>query len=1125
MLTVHRAERADVLARVLAEHLATPLADPMATEVVAVPARGVERWLQQQLARNLGAAGHDDGIAANIDYASGHALLQRAVLPTADDPEAAERWYTDDLVWPVLRVLDAQLADPRLRILARHLGAGGESVDDGSEEWRRGRRYGAAATIAGMFAGYGWQRPAMIADWAAEHDTDGAGGELPEALRWQPWFWRLVREEVGQPHLAEQLPAVVDRLRAEPGLVDLPERLALFGATRIPAAQRAVLGALAAHRDVSLYLPHPSDALWRSVAAAPTTVPRARGIDGEIRPDHPLLAALSRDVREMQEVLAPSIDEDVYHRTPGPALATLLSAVQDGVRRDRLDGGPVPVDDSLEVHACHGPERQVEVLRDRLLRLFDDHPDLEPRDVLIMCPDVETFAPLIAGAFGQAGLEHPGFGLRVRLADRGLRETNEILDVLDTVATMAADRVRSGDLLGLLGLPAVRRRFGFTDEDGETLAGWVERAGIRWGIDRTQRERFGLGGFPQGTAAAGRDRVLLGVLAEEAENQWLGVGLPLEGVESTKIDLAGRFAELIDRLGALLTAMDAPHSAREWNALLTRAIDQLTAPGPDTVWQRAQAVGMIAGALGPAADGIELGLTDVRELLRRLLAARPTRSNFCTGELTVCTLTPMRSVPHRAVILLGLDAEVFPRATTVDGDDVLALKPLVGERDRRDEDRQVFLDALGAAIDHLLIFYTGSDPVTGAVIPPPVVVSELVETADRVVGGPSARRAADSPVVHRHTLHAFDARNFLPVDGAAPRSYDRRLLGGAQVLSDLAVSGEVGERAVPMGRLVLPAPPTADVDLDELVAFFDKPLARFVRQRLGAALPEVAELHPDQLDVTLDNLQSWKIGDRYLQGLLGGGDPDDLRGAELRRGALPPFGFGIGALHRIEAQAQAVGRAALSLRVGDPDAVDVGVRLADGRRLYGTVSDVFGNRLLVVNYSTLGAKHRLAAWIRLLAIAAGSSRPVDEAVVVGAAWGDEPGARISRLAVPPNAADLLEQLIAIRDAGLRSPLWLPPRHADSALQAFSRRGLWRSADSKLRESYAKSKFPDEYAGLVIHDDPLRKPAFDDLIALAESEPFAELDPLLPRSPDPDAPRWMRLAAAVFAPLHDREEGR
>ncbi|GAC56063.1 exodeoxyribonuclease V gamma chain [Gordonia hirsuta DSM 44140 = NBRC 16056] len=1111
MLTVHRAERVDVLADVLADQFATPLPDPLQAELVVVPARGVERWLSQRLALRLGAAGASDGIAANIDFPSPDSLLRRVVLATAADPDAAQAWYTDRLVWPVLQMIDAHLHDERLSVLRRHL-----SGPDGA-----GRRLSAATTIAELFAAYGRQRPTMLADWAVGRDTDGAGRRLDPTLDWQPWFWRLVREQIAAPHLAEQLDDVAAVLRTDPAVVDLPERFAFFGATRIPEALRSILAALAEHREVSVMLPHPSDALWHKVAAHPGRVPRARAVADQVRPAHPLLAALSRDVQELQEVLSPQIGADVLHRLPARS-PSLLAAIQEGLADDRLSprSGPAP-DDSLEVHACHGPERQVEVLRDRLLRLFDDHPDLQPRDVLIMCPDVEAFAPLIQGAFGQTGLDHPGFSLRVRLADRGLRETNEVLDVLAAVVDLAAGRVRSGELLDLLGLPAVQRRFGLSDDDLETLAGWIERAGVRWGIDEVQRERFGMGGFPQGTAAVGRDRLLLGVLAEESENQWLGSGLPLDGVESTKVDLAGRFAEFVDRLGRLLRALDERRSAPEWAHVLSGAVDALTESAPDTQWQRVQAISMLTEALdvSGAAEAV-LGRDDIREMLGRLLAARPTRANFCTGELTVATLTPMRSVPHRAVVLLGMDAESFPRSGSIDGDDILRRVPLIGERDRADEDRQVFLDALGSAVDHLLVFYTGADPVTGAVVPPPVLVSELIETADTVSQGSTG-------VVHRHTLHAFDERNFRPGPGTAPLSYDSRLLRGARALAAVT-AGSVRATDFPVAAetVLPPVDPTVDIDLADLIAVLQSPAERFVRDRLGAVLPDHDETHPEELDVQLDGLQTWKIGDRYLQHFLAGVDSHLIESAEIRRGTLPPFDFGRQVLESVRDKAEAVGVVGAQHRSGHGDTVDVRVRLADGRRVYGTVPDVFGDRLVTVGYSKLSAKQRLASWIRLLMIAAGASYPITEALTIGAARSGT-GAQISRLRRPDDPLALIEQLVAVRDAALRAPLWLPPTVGDDAAQSF---GSGR-ADRALARIRSERGFVvnDRYVNWLLFDDPGRGATVDQQIDLAAAAPFAELDPMLPdlsaAGVSGAAARLIGVAVTIYRPLRERETSR
>jgi exodeoxyribonuclease V gamma subunit len=1131
-LTVHRAERADVLADVLAEQLAVPLADPLARELVVVPARGVERWLSQRLAQTLGAAGHRDGIAANIDFPSPEDLLQSVVAATADEPDAARTWYSGALVWPVLAVLDAHLDDPRMSVLRNHL-AGPTG---------RGRRLAAASTIAGLLRGYGWQRPGMLAAWATGADTDGAGGVLPAALNWQPWFWREVRSVIGQPHPAERLDGIVERLAADPDAVDLPPRLGFFGPTRVPEALRVLLRALSADREVSLFVPHPSDALWAGRAEHLSPVPRPRRgaatPEGTYRPQHPLLASLSRDVRELQEVLAPLGGTSVHHSAPdvaGPP--TLLGAVQEGLRRDQLlVDGSLTADDTLEVHACHGPERQVEVLRERLLRLFDDHPGLQPRDVLVMCPDVEAFAPLIQAAFDSSGTDssgtgsgeldggrprHPAAGLRVRLADRGLRETNEVLDVVAVVLDMAADRVRAGDLIDLLGQPAVARCFGFSDDDLEHLSGWVDRAGIRWGIDATQRDRFGMSGFPQGTAATGRDRLLLGVLAEESGNEWLGVGLPLDGIESTKIDVAGRFAEFIDRLAGVLRAMNGRRAAGGWAELLVDVIDKLTEPDRESQWHRGQAISMVTDTLGaPEARDIELGLSDVRDQLAALLAARPSRSNFCTGELTVCTLTPMRSVPHRVIVLLGMDTGVFPRSAGIDGDDILGLVPLVGERDWREEDREVFLDSIGAAAEHLLVFYSGADPVTGAAVPAPVVISELIDVADRVLG----LEVGAGAVVQRHTLHAFDDRNFRVTDGG-PRSYDGALVAGARALAQVNVAGEAGAPPPRLGATVLPALAPGDVDLDELTAFFKDPVGAFVRERLGVRLPEHDEGHNDELDIDLDGLQKWKVGDRHLHGVLAGASSEALRNAELRRGSLPPFALGSQVLGPIEQKAEAIGTVALSER-GEASrrSVDVRVALPGGRRLYGTVADVFGDTLVEVSYSSLKPEHRLLAWIRLLALGASGESSVREAVVIGADW--RGGALLRRIAAPENAAELLQQLIAIRDAGLRAPLWLPPQAAEMAGQMARRPRLAINRVYGLKDFV----FDDKYAGLVLYDDPQRRSERADVLALAGAAPFLELEGVLP-AVDADGElsgaqrSFVRMAAAVFGPLLPRESQR
>ncbi|MCW2544226.1 MAG: recC, partial [Frankiales bacterium] len=688
-LILHRARRADDLAVGLAELLRDPLEDPFAQELVLVPARGVERWLSQRLSHRLGhAEGRDDGVCAGVQFRSPASLVAEITGTREDDP-----WAPDALVWPLLGVVDAHAGEDWCWVLSQHLGHG-ETGEEG--DLRRGRRYAVARRLARLFASYAVQRPTLLAEWesgsAGRQEGDGAGGPLDPDLAWQPELWRLLVARIGAPSPGRRHQDVLADLGARPDEVDLPARLSLFGHTRIPVTEVELLAALGEHRDVHLWLPHPSSALWESMADLSGAVTRDEDTSHE-RVGHPLLASLGRDLRELERSLRPVVSEDTgpERHDLGGAEGSLLSWLQQDIAANATappeNRTLQPDDASVQVHACHGQARQVEVLREVVVGLLADDPTLEPRDILVMCPDIEAYAPLVAAAFGMGEIGgHPGHQLRVRLADRSLTQTNPLLAVVGQLLELAGGRAEASRVLDLLAVGPVRRRFGFSDSDLETITDWVEKAGIRWAFDAAHREPFGLQRYVQNTWRFGLDRVLAGVAVSDDADRFFGATLPLDDVGSTSIDLAGRLAELLDRLREVTDRLSGSHPVAHWLESVGDGVDQLTAVARGDEWQSAQVHRELAGMLdATAGSALELRLPDVRALMRERLAGRPTRANFRTGTLTVATLVPMRSVPHRVVCLLGLDDEVFPRGAGVDGDDLLARDPRVGERDRRSE--------------------------------------------------------------------------------------------------------------------------------------------------------------------------------------------------------------------------------------------------------------------------------------------------------------------------------------------------------------------------------------------------------------------------------------------------------
>ncbi len=423
-----------------------------------------------------------------------------------------------------------------------------------------------------------------------------------------------------------------------------------------------------------------------------------------------------------------------------------------------------------------------------------------------------------------------------------------------------------------------------------------------------------------------------------------------------------------------------------------------------------------AGDGAASGPGVPLRLADVRAMLASRLGGRPTRSNFRTGSLTVATLVPMRSVPHRVVCLVGLDDGVFPRLVTVDGDDVLAREPLTGERDIRSEDRQLLLDALLAATEKLVITYTGANEHSGAERPPAVPLGEILDALDRTASAPVREQ-----VLVRHPLQPYDARNLLPGELLAgddrPFSFDGASLAGARA----AVAERVAPPPLVDGPLDAPAP--ADVSLADLKAFFTHPVRSFLRQRLDVSTPLAPDELSDAIPVQLDALEVWQVGDHLLREVLAGQDSAAVMLAEQLRGTLPPGVLGSAALHGVVDEAQKLFTRTAELREGEPRTLDVDVDLGGGRRLSGTVPGVYGSKLVTLGYSRLKPKQRLLAWIDLLALTA--SLP-DESFTSHAVGKERAGPRRA-LAGPLDhrAAEWLRTLVGLRDAGLCAPLPLP----------------------------------------------------------------------------------------------------
>ena len=464
------------------------------------------------------------------------------------------------------------------------------------------------------------------------------------------------------------------------------------------------------------------------------------------------------------------------------------------------------------------------------------------------------------------------------------------------------------------------------------------------------------------------------------------------------------------------------------------------------------------------------------------------------------------------VCLLGLDDGVFPRQGSVDGDDVLARDPLTGERDARSEDRQLLLDAILAATQTLVITYTGANEFSGQPRPPAVPLGEVLDALDGTASTGDDRSVSEAVTV-RHPLQPFDAKNVSPgelVPGAT-FSFDASAAAGARAAA--------GPRSAPASFLdgALDATTPGDVALADLVRFWGDPIKGFLgRDGVDVALAADEDQPEDALPVEIDNLAQWAVGDRVLTDLLAGLDPSVVKQREWRRGELPPGQLGWRMLGQILDRARPLQQAAAELRVTPPRAVDVAVDLGGGRRLVGTVPEVYGDRLVPVHYSRLGAKHRIASWVQLLALTVSDEDRNWTAHTVGRPHSRARDAVATSFLGPLDhtAREVLLDLVSLRDHGLRAPLPLPLKASLGYARARRTRADIPDALLKAGYDWKDSRFPGEQS------EPAALKIWG---RLGEPPEVRETPPAGEEFPG-ETGRFGSLAMRVWSPLIEAEQG-
>jgi exodeoxyribonuclease V gamma subunit len=1110
MLHVHRSHRLEALADALATVTRTPLRSALATEIVVVQSLGIRRWLSLALAERL-------GVTLNVRFpfpaAFAHEVF-RAAFGESDDAAFGREL----LPWRVLAAFPRLLREPGWEELRGYV----------EGERRELKEYQLAQRIAAIFDRYLAYRPEMLLEWQGSR----------RATDWQAQLWRELgkgRRDAHPPALLKKFVASVDDRRTNPGnggaepdapdghsppLPSLPERVSVFGISSLPPLYLHLIDTVARVRDVHLFLLEPTDQYWGDLLSPREQDRRLR--DRDTTPEdehfdtgHPLLSSLGKVGREFTRLvqdLEPASTRE-YFDSPQDTSPSLLHRVQadifalrDGTAAERE---PVASDDrSIQVHCCHGPMREVEVLHDQLLDLFERSPDLTPRDILVAMPDVESYAPLIEAVFGSP--EEARHAIPFTVADRTARAESSVADAFLRLLDLHGTRFTAPAVLALLDCPALRARFAIGERDLETIREWIVQTGIRWGIDEEHRASLGLPRWRENTWRAGLERLLLGyALPGDGRTLFEGV-LPRREIEGTLAVTLGSFVEFTEALFAKVPALSAPRPLPQWadtcRDLLHTFFDD-SDPFTDEV-RRLREVCTSLTHLAAAAEFAEpLTFEVLRAHLDSALADTDSGLGFLVGAVTFCALKPMRAIPFKVICLLGMNDTAFPRRDPGLAFDRLASDPRRGDRSQRDDDRYLFLEAILSAREVLYLSYSGLSPRDNSAMPPSVVVSELLDyltaayqpaachrplAGETSVAETSHQPLAESPAapasgrwpVTQHRLQAFSPAYF--TRGSRLFSYSAE---NARTSESGAATRTQRTRfaATPLPE---PGPEWRAVDVEQLANFFAHPAKFFARERLRLALPDDFAPLDETEPLELPGLTRYQLGEELTRIALDGA-PTAAHLPVARASGVLPQGYAGDSDFGVLSRATAALAARIRMKVsGAPLApAKVDATLGDWR-LTGTLHGVYPTALLRHRAAKLKSKDLLRAWIAHLALQL-SDAPCRETWLI-ASDGDH------HFTPRDDAREILADLLALYAQGLRAPLPLfPETSREFALRTLAGKG---KAGTDRVASARRLWEPQEFGG-----------------AKGESED-AWFRLCFPPDTDPLDARWQEIAQRVFRPI-------
>lgn len=1052
---------------------------PLATETVMVQSRGMQRWL------SMAIAGHN-GICANLEFPFPNTFLERLYLRMVGPLPEAGRYAPLPLAFAILKRLPALLSDGRFSDLRTYL----------TRDVHPLKEFQLARKIADVFDQYLVFRPKMIAAWESGNDLAGMS-------QWQPVLWRHLAKDFQVPHRAAMQQHLVYALRHGPPPDRLPRRLAVFGISHLPPFHLEVLEALACHIPVYLFLMNPCRQYWADIFSDRQ---KARALQREaVNPDlmdvdlyfecgNRLLSSWGGQGRQFFSLIH-RLDVQTTELFIENPESTLLGRIQQDILD--LEDRTVPVapprkataDPSVQIHVCHSPMREVEVLYDQLLDILDHDPDVEPRDIIVMTPVISDYAPYIQAVFGN----EPQSGIRIpySVADQSIYQENRIIEAFLRILDLPDARFEASRVLALMEYESIRRQFNIAAHDIETVETWIRHVNIRWGWDGAERKKHGVPGCNANTWKNGLDRLLLGYAMAADQGRLLGDTLPYDGIEGGQGDLLGNLIAFIRTLTANIAALATDVPLEQWREILTQLLSDLFAADESTFAE----LQILRETINHLADSARLAGYDrsvpfeaIRYHLADTFTDNPQGTGFMNGGVTFCAMLPMRSIPAKVVCLIGMQHDAFPRELREPVFNIMASDPKPGDRSKREDDKYLFLEALISARKTFYLSFVGRSQQDNADIPPSVLVDELTDYI---------RENFNIDPLQLSTLH--------PLQGFSPAHFtngDQRLFTYSRENCHAGRTLQTPSHAPAFFDKPLAPPSKAwrECRMDQLTGFFSHPARFILENRLNLYLRNQVEWSDDRENFNLNALDRFRLCQQILAARL---DQDELRSSYAyfhATGELPHGNAGKILYHQMDRDVSAfVHQLNDHLPSTAPDSIAVDLNIG-AFRITGEINSVFPDMRIVFRMAGFRPQDMLSVFLNHLILnilalnmpAKGQGTRNSMLICKDRIWHFQPVAQ---------AREIVQRYLDLYWQGLQAPLPFFPRTAWAYAQKNSKDADPQEALRSARQQWLGNSFiaalPGESEDLYNH------------------RCFGHGDPL--------TPEFEKVAMVVFGPILDAAE--